>query len=154
MEASSHNTKDCTCKGAHIEYSWVNLNVSDKLRYNKQLKHFFFSKYLLFCYYLFIYLITSSEKMSIMLFLAKAILILWKSKILHNNGRSKKIWQEQVLWEEGRRQTHREEQTRKLTIAVISECSLFFYPVGSGKNWGAPQKLSMGKVELRVQTDT
>ncbi len=67
-----------------------------------------------------------------------------------NNFWASKSWEE-----EGRRQTHKEwNYTRKLTIAIMSKCLVCSYPVRSGQNCGILQKLSMGKVELRVHTDT
>ncbi len=42
--------------------------------------------------------------------------------------------------------------TRKLTISVISECRHCLYPVYSQKRCGVLQKLLLGKVELRLHT--
>jgi hypothetical protein len=48
---------------------------------------------------------------------------------------------------------HRERNnTRKLTIAVISECHHCFYLMCSGKKCSELQKFLMGKVELPVHT--
>jgi hypothetical protein len=57
-----------------------------------------------------------------------------------------------VLWEEGSTRENERNNTRILTL--ISEDRLCFYSMAAGKKCGVQRKLLMGRVRLRVHTDT